>query len=129
MIAAYEPNALRPSNFSPFTRVRYLHIYSDFLLLNGHTDHFNLNFNAITILQRTLLRRFTTIHRVNMPLVVPGIQSKDGNDDWATKLMGKSIGDNHNETVRSLSQTQSMGACLLYPFQCSCQSCNTSRHF
>ena len=27
MIAAYEPNALRPSNLSPSTRVRYLHIY------------------------------------------------------------------------------------------------------
>lgn len=36
-----------------------------------------------------------------MPLVVPGIQSKDGNDDWSTKLMGKSIGESHNETVRS----------------------------
>ncbi|KAJ4380894.1 hypothetical protein N0V86_004257 [Didymella sp. IMI 355093] len=34
-----------------------------------------------------------------MPLVVPGIQSKDGKDDWATKLMGKSLGDNHNETT------------------------------
>ncbi|KAF3051402.1 hypothetical protein E8E11_004207 [Didymella keratinophila] len=34
-----------------------------------------------------------------MPLVVPGIQSKDGNDDWSTKLMGKSLGDSHNETT------------------------------
>ncbi|KAJ4341800.1 hypothetical protein N0V87_001463 [Didymella glomerata] len=34
-----------------------------------------------------------------MPLVVPGIQSKDGKDDWMSKLMGKSIGDNHNETT------------------------------
>lgn len=38
-----------------------------------------------------------------MPLVVPGIQSKDGKgEDWTSKLMGKSLGDNHNETVRSV---------------------------
>ncbi|KAF2632066.1 hypothetical protein BU25DRAFT_406577 [Macroventuria anomochaeta] len=36
-----------------------------------------------------------------MPLVVPGLQSKDGKDDWMGKLMGKSLGDTHNETVRS----------------------------
>ncbi|KAJ4343132.1 hypothetical protein N0V95_006747 [Ascochyta clinopodiicola] len=35
-----------------------------------------------------------------MPLVVPGIQSKDGGDnEWTSKLMGKSLGDNHNETT------------------------------
>jgi hypothetical protein len=37
-----------------------------------------------------------------MPLVVPGIQSKDGNskDEWMNKLMGKKIGDQHDEMVR-----------------------------
>lgn len=40
-----------------------------------------------------------------MPLVVPGLQSKDGNsgDDWMSKLMGKKLGDSHNETVSSCS--------------------------
>merc|ERR1711879_585574 len=35
----------------------------------------------------------------NMPLVVPGLQSKDGNsnDDWMSKLMGKKLGDQHDE--------------------------------
>ena len=37
-----------------------------------------------------------------MPLVVPGIQNTDGGDsaDWESKLMGKKIGDNHDEVVR-----------------------------
>ena len=35
-----------------------------------------------------------------MPLVIPGLQSKDGKEDWSTKLMGKQLGDDHNETVR-----------------------------
>lgn len=38
-----------------------------------------------------------------MPLVVPGLMSKDGNssggDDWLSKLAGKKIGEQHNETV------------------------------
>ncbi|KAF1837566.1 hypothetical protein BDW02DRAFT_118443 [Decorospora gaudefroyi] len=36
-----------------------------------------------------------------MPLVVPGLQSKDGNssDDWMSKLMGKKLGDQHDETT------------------------------
>lgn len=36
-----------------------------------------------------------------MPLVVPGLQSKDGKsgDDWASKLMGKKIGEQHDEVV------------------------------
>ncbi|QIX02385.1 hypothetical protein AMS68_007902 [Peltaster fructicola] len=36
-----------------------------------------------------------------MPLVVPGLQSKDGNDQtskWMNELMGKKIGDQSNET-------------------------------
>ena len=41
-----------------------------------------------------------------MPLVVPGLQSKDGSDDktsqWMNELVGKKIGDSHNETVRHL---------------------------
>ncbi|KAF2471955.1 uncharacterized protein BDR25DRAFT_302781 [Lindgomyces ingoldianus] len=33
-----------------------------------------------------------------MPLVVPGIQSKDGSssEDWSNKLMGKKLGDAHD---------------------------------
>ncbi|EOA82266.1 hypothetical protein ACJQWK_05540 [Exserohilum turcicum] len=36
-----------------------------------------------------------------MPLVVPGLQSKDGNgsDDWMSKLMGKKLGDQHDEVT------------------------------
>ncbi|EUC50210.1 hypothetical protein COCMIDRAFT_82678 [Bipolaris oryzae ATCC 44560] len=36
-----------------------------------------------------------------MPLVVPGIQSKDGNskEEWMTKLMGKKIGEQHDEVT------------------------------
>ncbi|KAF2447585.1 hypothetical protein P171DRAFT_452822 [Karstenula rhodostoma CBS 690.94] len=36
-----------------------------------------------------------------MPLVVPGIQSKGGEqiDEWTNKLMGKKIGDNHDEVT------------------------------
>jgi hypothetical protein len=39
-----------------------------------------------------------------MPLVVPGLQSKDGNsnDDWMSKLMGKKLGDQHDEMVSRL---------------------------
>lgn len=40
-----------------------------------------------------------------MPLVIPGLQSKDGassGDDWMSKLMGKKLGDQHDEIVRSL---------------------------
>ncbi|CAG8948097.1 unnamed protein product [Penicillium salamii] len=34
-----------------------------------------------------------------MPLVVPGINSSMGDKpEWVTKLMGKTIGDNNNET-------------------------------
>lgn len=48
-----------------------------------------------------------------MPLVVPGLQSKDGKgEDWTTKLMGKSLGDSHNETV-SLAVPFSLKACFL----------------
>ncbi|PSN73071.1 hypothetical protein BS50DRAFT_568653 [Corynespora cassiicola Philippines] len=34
-----------------------------------------------------------------MPLVIPGIQSKDGSskEDWSSKLMGKKLGEEHNE--------------------------------
>ncbi|KAJ4367436.1 hypothetical protein N0V83_007019 [Neocucurbitaria cava] len=36
-----------------------------------------------------------------MPLVVPGLQSKDGSsgDDWMSKLMGKKLGEQHDETT------------------------------
>jgi hypothetical protein len=58
-----------------------------------------------TILQRTLLpryavRTFTQTSTFNMPLVVPGLQSKDGNqDDWMSKLMGKKLGEQSDEMV------------------------------
>ncbi|KAF2762033.1 hypothetical protein EJ05DRAFT_507628 [Pseudovirgaria hyperparasitica] len=37
----------------------------------------------------------------NMPLVVPGLNSKDSSSssDWQTKLMGKKIGETSNETT------------------------------
>jgi hypothetical protein len=35
-----------------------------------------------------------------MPLVVPGIMSNDGGDDWMSKLAGKKIGEQHDEMVR-----------------------------
>jgi hypothetical protein len=36
-----------------------------------------------------------------MPLVVPGLQSKsgDGGEDWMSKLMGKKLGEQHDEMV------------------------------
>ncbi|SMQ45751.1 unnamed protein product [Zymoseptoria tritici ST99CH_1A5] len=36
-----------------------------------------------------------------MPLVVPGLQSKDGDksSNWMEKLVGKKIGDSSNETT------------------------------
>lgn len=39
-----------------------------------------------------------------MPLIVPGMQAGNTSqsDDWAAKLMGKKLGDQHNETVRPL---------------------------
>ncbi|KAL5389371.1 hypothetical protein PMIN06_000376 [Paraphaeosphaeria minitans] len=53
-------------------------------------------------LQRTLITRtFASKPRHNMPLVVPGIQSQGGEqiDEWTNKLMGKKIGDNHDEVT------------------------------
>jgi hypothetical protein len=41
-----------------------------------------------------------------MPLVVPGLMSKEGGssgDDWMNKLMGKKIGDSHDEIARVMS--------------------------
>lgn len=51
-------------------------------------------------LDRTHTRPNTTT--TNMPLVVPGLQSKDGDksSNWMEKLVGKKIGDSSNETVR-----------------------------
>ncbi len=40
-----------------------------------------------------------------MPLVVPGLTSKGGNDktsQWMNDLVGKKIGDNSNETVSDI---------------------------
>jgi hypothetical protein len=37
-----------------------------------------------------------------MPLVVPGLMSKEGGssgDDWNNKLMGKKLGEQHDEMV------------------------------
>ena len=79
----------------------------------------------------TLLRHrcLTTTHTASMPLVVPGLQSKDGKgEDWTAKLMGKSLGDAHNDTVSRL-HTPLEGSfsctvvCPLYPFPCACRTC------
>jgi hypothetical protein len=83
------------------------------------TISFKINF---TILQRTLSRTLTTTTTYKMPLVVPGLQSKDGKgDDWMSKLMGKSIGDSHNETVRpSPPPILLLTYCPLFPLACPC---------
>lgn len=41
---------------------------------------------------------------INMPLVVPGLQSTDGDktSEWMNKLVGKKIGETSNETVSIL---------------------------
>jgi hypothetical protein len=40
-----------------------------------------------------------------MPLVIPGINSSLGDkSEWVSKLMGKTISDTSNETVRRLSK-------------------------
>ena len=46
-------------------------------------------------------RTFSLGRLVKMPLVVPGIQSTDGGDgeDWQSKLMGKKLGDSHDDIV------------------------------
>ena len=50
-----------------------------------------------------LKRSSSSFHKSKMPLVVPGLQSKDGGSDktskWMNDLMGKKIGDTSNETV------------------------------
>lgn len=71
-----------------------------------------------------------------MPLVVPGLQSKDGKgEDWTSKLMGKSLGDSHNETVSPYDLGSGAGsfvlsrvaACPLYPYPCLCRTCGFGR--
>lgn len=49
-------------------------------------------------------RSFSTALLAKMPLVIPGIQNTDGgnSEDWQTKLMGKKLGDNHDEIVSPL---------------------------
>jgi hypothetical protein len=46
-------------------------------------------------------RQFSSGGLVKMPLVVPGIQSTGGGDseDWQSKLMGKKLGDSHDDIV------------------------------
>jgi hypothetical protein len=53
-----------------------------------------------------------------MPLVVPGLQSKDGNsgDDWMSKLMGKKLGDQHDEMV-SRPPLTSLSSLLSSPYR------------
>lgn len=55
-----------------------------------------------------------------MPLVVPGLMNKDGDDKtskWMNELVGKKIGDESNETVRALYSCPSVIAGL--PRGCS----------
>lgn len=43
--------------------------------------------------------------RAKMPLIVPGLQTKDGKDElskWENELLGKTIGDKSDETVSLL---------------------------
>lgn len=49
-----------------------------------------------------------------MPLVVPGLQSKEGSgeQDWMSKLMGKKLGQQHDEMV-SLVPLPSLSQLLL----------------
>jgi len=51
-----------------------------------------------------------------MPLVVPGIQSKGGEgvEEWSNKLMGKKIGDNHDEVVCSPLSSPSQSIVQLF---------------
>lgn len=45
-----------------------------------------------------------------MPLVVPGIMANgDKNQDWSNKLVGKKIGDAHDEIVSSFIFILSLG--------------------
>jgi hypothetical protein len=49
-------------------------------------------------------RNFYTKPTLNMPLVVPGINSggdKSKTEEWTQKLVGKKIGESHDSTVRS----------------------------
>ena len=88
-----------------------------------HTSDQTLKFTiSFTILQRTLSRTLTTTTTHKMPLVVPGLQSKDGKgDEWMSKLMGKSIGHSHTETVcSSPPPTLLLTYCPLFPLACPC---------
>lgn len=81
-----------------------------------------------TIALRNIHRALTTTTTTKMPLVVPGLQSKDGNssDDWLSKLAGKKLGDQHDEMVRSCPLTRKHFAtpmlCPLYPMPRDCCS-------
>jgi len=49
---------------------------------------------------------FTTNQTVNMPLVVPGINSggeQSKTEEWTNKLVGKKLGEGSDSTVRSPS--------------------------
>jgi hypothetical protein len=61
-----------------------------------------------------------------MPLVVPGLQSKDGDgkkDDWMNKLMGKKLGESSDTTVgaavhtphQPITTTSPLSLCLALP--------------
>ena len=47
----------------------------------------------------------TTTKRINMPLIIPGMQGNDASttenstQQWLTKLAGKKLGEKHDETV------------------------------
>lgn len=50
---------------------------------------------------------FSTKQPVNMPLVVPGINSNDGSktEEWTNKLVGKKIGESSDATVCSMPES------------------------
>jgi hypothetical protein len=69
-----------------------------------HFPYTTAHSTSFTIQRLFPKRTFTTTRTPKMPLVVPGMMSKEGGsgDDWMSKLMGKKIGDSHNETVSHL---------------------------
>jgi hypothetical protein len=74
-----------------------------------------LLYDSISLNSRIHERFYHETHgepSINMPLVVPGLMTKDGGssgDDWMSKLMGKKIGEQHDEVVSTDCLPQSSG--------------------
>ncbi|KAF2770990.1 hypothetical protein EJ03DRAFT_51930 [Teratosphaeria nubilosa] len=72
---------------------------------------------------------FTSNPSPNMPLVVPGLQSNNNNSnneaqgqtsEWLNKLTGKKIGEQSNETVRSILSWIFLGVWSSFMRVCVC---------